>query len=233
MMRIPGSGPITLPAGSEVFSSPAQFDVSKKAATMEAVQRALGGLRGVASGATSRALTVDDVGCTVFVNPGVALTLPLANSVSAGSVIHFRTSSTGADRTISATGGDTISLGNGGGASIVMKDGDTLSLVAAGTSWVNVSGIAGLGNSAQFGASLSANGYQKLPSGLIVQWGSLSATGSTTTNFSFPIAFPTACVAIASQQIDSRLVCNAPSTTGSSFVNSSATTSVRWIAIGY
>lgn len=41
----------------------------------------------------------------------------------------------------------------------------------------------------QFGSSLSANGWQKLPSGLIIQWGSLSAPSGTST-FVYPITFP-------------------------------------------
>jgi hypothetical protein len=43
--------------------------------------------------------------------------------------------------------------------------------------------------------SLLASGYQKMPSGLIVQWGTgttINATGTVT----FPIAFPTACFAV-------------------------------------
>lgn len=39
-----------------------------------------------------------------------------------------------------------------------------------------------------FTSLLSANGYQKLPSGLIIQWGSGSYQRST--SYSFPIAFP-------------------------------------------
>ena len=46
--------------------------------------------------------------------------------------------------------------------------------------------------------SKTANGYQKLPGGLIVQWGSTTSQGGSTTapslSDSFPIAFPTACV---------------------------------------
>ena len=40
--------------------------------------------------------------------------------------------------------------------------------------------------------SLAANGYQKLPSGLIIQWGMVSsiAAGGTKT-FTYPVAFPT------------------------------------------
>lgn len=41
--------------------------------------------------------------------------------------------------------------------------------------------------------SLSANGYQKLPGGLIIQWGSAEDTATTK---SFPIAFPNACLAL-------------------------------------
>lgn len=39
--------------------------------------------------------------------------------------------------------------------------------------------------------SLAANGYQKLPGGLILQWGAASGVGSGT--ITFPLAFPTAC----------------------------------------
>lgn len=43
-------------------------------------------------------------------------------------------------------------------------------------------------------ALLSANGYQKLPSGLIMQWGNAIVTGgSGSASFTFPIPFPNAC----------------------------------------
>ena len=37
------------------------------------------------------------------------------------------------------------------------------------------------------------NGYQKLPSGVILQWG-MVADGPSGANVTFPIAFPTACL---------------------------------------
>ena len=51
----------------------------------------------------------------------------------------------------------------------------------------------------EFGSSLSGNGYQKLPSGLIIQWGPTGAVSSASgaVTVTFPIAFPTACRAIA------------------------------------
>lgn len=44
--------------------------------------------------------------------------------------------------------------------------------------------------------SLATNGYQKLPGGLIIQWGSWSGVtnGSNTTSISFPISFPNTCL---------------------------------------
>jgi len=47
------------------------------------------------------------------------------------------------------------------------------------------------GNSSN--SSLAASGYEKFPSGLIIQWGSCLASGVVT----FPIAFPNACFSVA------------------------------------
>lgn len=44
---------------------------------------------------------------------------------------------------------------------------------------------------------LTANGYQKLPGGLIIQWGTVSAGSSVT----FPVAFPSACLSVVAQNI--------------------------------
>lgn len=46
-------------------------------------------------------------------------------------------------------------------------------------------------------SSFSGSGYQKLPSGLIVQWGGTPFSGGGgTANITFPVAFPTACLAV-------------------------------------
>ncbi|MGA7509492.1 MAG: phage tail protein [Erwinia billingiae] len=50
-------------------------------------------------------------------------------------------------------------------------------------------------NMVDFTASLGANGWQKLPSGLILQWGGSGLTGASRPT-TFPIAFPNACVRI-------------------------------------
>lgn len=59
--------------------------------------------------------------------------------------------------------------------------------------------LAGTGQSvdmSQFAKSHLANGYQKLPNGLIIQWGALTGTGADTGTVTFPITFPTAVLGI-------------------------------------
>lgn len=59
-------------------------------------------------------------------------------------------------------------------------------------------GLGGAAYNAIFGKSLSANGWQRLPSGLIIQWGGVSFAGpagaslgvAAIGNITFPIAFP-------------------------------------------
>lgn len=46
--------------------------------------------------------------------------------------------------------------------------------------------------SQEFGASLAASGYQKLPSGLIVQWGAVATSATVDVTVTLPIAFPSA-----------------------------------------
>jgi hypothetical protein len=88
--------------------------------------------------------------------------------------------------------------------------------------------------------STSTNGFQKLPGGLILQWGSFTAT-TTTQSITFPIQFPSACINVQlTQRVDndtdgansSGLLRSAPSTTGVSFsVNSGRI--FYWFAVGY
>lgn len=99
----------------------------------------------------------------------------------------------------------------------------------------------------EFVVSMGLNGYQKLPSGLIIQWGGYgSAQSGSPTTINLPITFPNAIFSIASTDVGlagnssvhltsvsakslSQLVvyANNPAT------NSPANTNVGWIAIGY
>lgn len=92
----------------------------------------------------------------------------------------------------------------------------------------------------EFGASLATNGYQKLPSGLIIQWGSFSYTNGSNTSSSvtFPIAFPTACLQVIAGQLGSSALQGSPSVvsktkTGVVILHNTDNLSQVWIAIGY
>lgn len=96
--------------------------------------------------------------------------------------------------------------------------------------------------------SLSAAGYQKLPGGLIMQWGvsanfSNSVTEDTYTS-TFPIAFPNACLtAITTMHgntaMDQTAHVDSLSTTqivirkNAIYTNATGTAYARWLAIGY
>jgi hypothetical protein len=88
--------------------------------------------------------------------------------------------------------------------------------------------------------ALSGEGYVKLPSGLIIQWGqtAIAASGTET----FPIAFPTAAVSISFGQFSSTsstypLVLNnsaaALTSTGFNWYVISSGRNAYYIAVGY
>jgi len=95
---------------------------------------------------------------------------------------------------------------------------------------------------ADFTSSKATNGYQKLPSGVIMQWGYISqlVTGTQTT-FNFPIAFPNANVSVIVSEGEANsgsnnwnnLVLNR-TTTSFDFTNENGvTTNFTWLAFGY
>lgn len=90
-----------------------------------------------------------------------------------------------------------------------------------------------------FQRSGTTNGYQRLPSGLILQWGSFSS-GNSSVSVTFPIAFSTACYSVTVSALNNgdtggidttHALSSAPTTTGVTF---SANTSLPgyWFAIG-
>jgi len=89
------------------------------------------------------------------------------------------------------------------------------------------------GTNGDFPSSKGYSGYQKLPGGLIIQWGLVTADGAQT----FPIPFPTACLTLTFGATgDSGGVPRSGDPTQSGFTYSSAnqpSTHARYIAIGY
>lgn len=93
--------------------------------------------------------------------------------------------------------------------------------------------------------TLGISGYQKLPGGLILQWGIAAAIGNGTVAISFPIAFPTSCLQVTGGHDSGGASALNQFTYGFSFNATTMTIGaradngepipigVRWIAVGY
>lgn len=174
---------------------PAQFDNTGKLATTGFVQRALGNFQAqVTTNAASTVLTAADTGKTI--SPAAAnffVSLPAASAVPAGASIRIQPSGNG---TLNVGGGGSMVVGAGGSnavTSLPLNGGDVVCISDGSTYWF-VSGSNTLAYQGGFFASLSNNGYQKLPSGLIIQWRNdnyaVTAGAQLSVNPVFPIAFP-------------------------------------------
>ena len=174
------------------ITTPPQFDNDTSIANTEFVQRAIGGYLSYATAGQ----TIPASAANAKINlSGTAstITLPLASSMPAGSTLTFKSTLA---CTISRQSTDTIFANSANSAltSIPITDGGNLTFFNAGSGvWV-VTGNDAISYSQIFANSLIANGYQVLPSGLIMQWGPLPNTADDgTANITWPIAFPNTC----------------------------------------
>jgi hypothetical protein len=211
------------------------------------VQRALGNNQAFTILTTTQTLTPSQSG--MYILPSAAsltFTLPAASTTATGSI--FFIGGNGLGVTIGKNSADTMYIGPGSSAtSIAVAANDKIALISNPTSntWTAVGGETSLKGSTAFSSSISANGWQKLPSGIIVQWGSFSYTGAsgTTQLFSFPVAYPNTAM-MATGSIGSVL-----GTSNMGFQTSSATqfqvgyynsagtaasaTAFMWVSTGY
>ena len=187
--------------GGDTGVTPAQFYNDTSLATTAFVQRALGNLQGEQAYVTSQAITAAQVGKLInFSGAGVTLTLPNSANVPVGSVLTIYGNGFGG--AIQKAAGDILLNGTFGSiSSFNLVAHDKVNLVSIGAAgWYVIGGEVGLRSSSSFAASLASSGYQKLPSGLILQWGSLPSTADDgTASITWPISFPNNCyMAVAS-----------------------------------
>lgn len=183
-----------------------QFDNDTSLATTAFVQRALGNLRSLGSTNVSAALTAANIGqiyCFFGSTASQQITLPAANSVPAGAGVWLVNQSTVSVQIIGA-GADTVNRntlsGLANSAGLTLWPGDSVFFASnGGTTW-NTFGFAA---NQQFPFDKSSNGYQKLPSGVIVQWGNITTSGSGGVTLTYPIAFPNAVVSGSMQLVSS------------------------------
>lgn len=236
----------TLAEFTAAITTPPQFDNDTSLSTTEFVQRALGNYRGLVGIGGATTLTAADTGKVFSTSGGYTVTLPALNTCPMGAAFHFSCEG-GPSNLIIATagGGETFNIGNGVNPSTIsLQPGESISVVSsntAGFSWYVVNRSAEFGKMAVFASSISANGYQKLPSGLIVQWGKVNAASNVTSSITFPVAFPSAClnVQVSYDGVSSEVPrANSPSTTGFSlgfdtWGSVHPTLNKYWFAVGY
>lgn len=179
-----------------------QFDNSKALATTEFVNRTQGNCKGLVAVSANTVLTPEQVGSFVTSNVGagaVNVGLPLVSSVVPGSMfVITHSSSSMSSFAVTTSGADLLIFDGLGGnsAPYPMAVGEVLSVVAVGGGWkvVGGNGAKTLKTGGGFSARLEANGYQKLPNGLIIQWIFATNLGSQGALSIWPIAFPNACL---------------------------------------
>ncbi|WP_424477314.1 phage tail protein [Pseudomonas sp.] len=225
------------------FSTADKFDASGKLATTEFIRTA-GLSYGGYSSVGTKTIAAADIGKILFPAAGSTLTLPNPTTAGfpQGSAFTVFTSNAASAITVAAAAGVQIAL-NGYVSSVSLLAGQAATFVALGSNWVMLGHGAGMGASADMAALLSANGYKKDPSGLLIQWGALSvaslAAGQTADYVAtFPIAFPTSCFSFSATANSNALMLTANRATNQLTVTArnvgatAAAGSGFWMAIG-
>lgn len=125
--------------------------------------------------------------------PNGAVTLPKIQDIATDKLIGRDTAGTGTSEQIGVTGGiefdGSLNLRTSAFTGDVTKTagGTALTIANDAVSFIKLL-------STDWTSVKAASGYQKLGSGIYIQWGiTTSLSSGTTTSISFPIAFPTAC----------------------------------------
>ena len=177
-------------------ATPPQFDNSQKLGTTQFIQRALGSFSGSAQYNVNPTLTTADIGrLSVAGSSGSTFTLPLLSAVPVGGKITII--SQGGASSVIPQGADQLYKTSGSISSISVVGSDWVEITNAGSAWIVSNGPALLATSSMFGSSVTQNGYQKLPSGLIIQWGMNTTNAGGYVDVTYPIAFPNHCFTVS------------------------------------
>lgn len=183
--------PIASPTftGDPKAPTAAQFDNDTSLASTAFVQRALGNDAGVVVVAANRTMTAADAGKYLFSNANnLVYTLPDPSGLALGSKFRITQGNLTSGGTINAPAGVTIgNITDGGTVSSVAMDQSTEYILTAVTATAyQLTRIAAGGGQ----SSLVGNGYQKLPSGLIIQWGEIVDMAADSTQVvTLPVAY--------------------------------------------
>jgi hypothetical protein len=230
---------LVLLEGATTIATPAQFANNNQVPSTLFVQRALGNRSTSVNANTTRTLTTSQVGSLIstFGATGpITLTLPDVSAFTAGTgQSYLITNPSLFPITLTSTSFFSQPWGPSGGQNnFVLQSGVSVECISDGGSWNLVGG----GGS----SSLLTNGLQRLPSGMIMQWGTTtSITTGTSITVTLPVAMPANIlqVMITSQSSANGTV---PFSGGWQAINnatftlrnnSTLTGQYSWMAIGY
>lgn len=233
--------PLASPAltGNPTAPTPAQFDNDTSIATT-AFARAIGHRAAdYHNVTTSAAISATWIGSTLVCGSAgnIAPVLPAANAVQSGDRFEVFNINTGI-ATFTRAGADLITVGSSTATTVAVGGGDSLTLESNGADrWVAVGGSAQFGFASAFGSSLAASGYQKLPSGLIFQWGTGDCGAGSTATVTFPIAFTSAAYSVSATDgtgsgLGYLITTVGVTTTGCGFTAGGNAGQFYWFAVG-
>jgi hypothetical protein len=231
---------------SALAVTPPQFDNDTSLATTEFVRRQGLQYAGTLGCSSNTNLTAAHAGYMVFGygTTYYSIVLPQGSTVVDGTAISVYVAN-GAGVNIQAFSGNQIIYGGGGfTTNFKVNYGDTATFVYSGGSWHIVSGTAQVRYAFGFESLLQPVGWQKLPTGMILQWGQAvtPATNGQTLTIYFPIAFPTYCASFThafgpvepSADITTPLVCvNKTNSYAQVRSHTGADNVIEWKAVGY
>ena len=175
-------------------NQPPQFDNSLNFATTNFLQAALGSNSGMLNFGSNTTIGAAQVGQVInIIAGGLTITINTTGLI-AGSRFLIVANYTATTSTTITSAASFNSPNVFKQTTITITAGEEVGLIYDGvSSFVIENNLAGLRFSANFLQSGAANGYQKLPSGILMQWGSLAPlTGGNTATATFSIAFSSA-----------------------------------------
>jgi len=217
--------------------TPPQFDNDTSLATTAFVQRAIGNARGYTSLAETTNMDESHAGKVIhFGDDEITLNLPPTASVANGTVVTLWNGNSN-NSFIGKQGSDTIVIANSTYSSIPSGLNETYSFIKVGAQWILIGG-SGLNKYVRsFQSVMTTSGYQRLPSGVIIQTG--RGTFNKAVSASLPIVFPTAFVGFAAVHVGGDNTANpslngyTTSTITLNWAYAAETVDAVWIAIGY
>jgi hypothetical protein len=178
-------------------------------------------LQVVGANGTSAAL-----GGSELITAVVTRALPLSSTAGSGASIKFASFAAGCVLVPQSGGDGIITISGASPASLTFGLGDTAEFVTnGGGSWYLIGGSLANKYAGNFLASTATAGYQKLPSGLIIQWGNASTGSNGSVTVNYPITFPNAALNAHATNIASSAAGSFP---GLNMVNTSSL--VIWAA---